>query len=86
MGDNKNIMLVVRQRDRVVFEGEVRGFSSFNELGNFDILHSHANFISIIKKNYVIHKVDGTKSEVEIDEGIVQAYANKVTVFLGILG
>ena len=85
MGDN-NIMLVVRQRDQVVFEGEVKAFSSFNERGNFDILRSHANFISIIKKNYVIHKVDGTESEVKIEEGIVQAFGNKVTVFLGILG
>jgi F0F1-type ATP synthase epsilon subunit len=79
-------MLVVRKRDRIVFEGEIRAFSSFNERGNFDILYSHANFISLIKKNYVIHKVDGTKSEIRIDEGIVQAYGNKVTVFLGILG
>jgi F0F1-type ATP synthase epsilon subunit len=83
---SQNIVLVVRQRDRVVFEGEVRAFSSFNERGNFDILYSHANFISIIKKNYVIHKVDGSKSEIKIEEGIVRAYDNKVTVYLGILG
>ena len=86
MSSQNNIMLVVRQRDKVVFEGEVKAFSSINERGNFDILYSHANFISIIKKNYAIHNIDGTKSEIEIDEGIVRAYGNKVTVYLGILG
>ena len=86
MADNQNIMLVVRQRDKIIFEGEVRAFSSFNERGNFDILYSHANFISLIKKNYVIHNVDGTKSEIKIEEGIVRAFDNKVTVYLGILG
>lgn len=85
LGKN-NILLVVRQKDRVLFEGEVRAFSSFSDRGSFDILENHANLISIIKDNYVIHKVDGTKSEVKIEEGIVRAHDNVVTVFLGILG
>ena len=84
--NTQNIMLVIRQRDRVLFEGEVKAFSSFNERGTFDILYSHANFISLIRKNCVIHKVDGTKSEIKIEEGIVRAHNNTVTVYLGILG
>ena len=55
--NTQNIMLVIRQRDRVLFEGEVKAFSSFNERGTFDILYSHANFISLIRKNCVIHKI-----------------------------
>jgi F0F1-type ATP synthase epsilon subunit len=82
----ENIMLIIRQRERLLFEGEVKSFSSFNERGIFDVLYEHANFVSIINKSYIIHKLDGTKSEVKIEEGIVRVRDNKVRVYLGIMG
>jgi F0F1-type ATP synthase epsilon subunit len=79
-------MLVIRQREKVLFEGEVKAFSSSNERGTFDILYEHANFISLIRNSCVIRKVDGTTIEMKIEEGIVRAHENKVMVYLGILG
>lgn len=80
-----SIHLIVRQRERVLFQGDIKAFTSFNERGEFDILYEHANFISLINKNCIIHKHDGTKQEMTIEQGIVSAYQNKVIVYLGII-
>lgn len=88
MPDTKpnNIQLLIRQREKILFDGEIKAFTSLNERGTFDVLYEHANFISIINKTYVIHKLDGTKTEMKIDQGIVKVHENKVTVYLGIIG
>lgn len=84
--EKQSINLVIRQREKLLFQGEVKAFSSINEKGVFDVIYKHANFISLINKNYMIHNFDGTKNEVRIEEGIVEVHNNNVTVFLGILG
>lgn len=83
---NKNILLVVRKWEKVLFEGEVKSFTSLNERGVFDVLGQHANFISLINKSCVIRKTDGTTSEIKIKEGIVHVLDNRVTVYVGIMG
>lgn len=82
----QSINLVIRQRERLLFKGEVRAFSSVNEKGVFDVIYKHANLISLINKKYLIHNFDGSTSEVKIEEGIVKVHENNVTVFLGIMG
>ena len=84
--DKKNITLLVRQRERILFNGEIKSFSSINETGVFDVLYEHANFVSIINKKYTVHKLDGTSIDTVIGEGIVRVHDNKVTVYLGIIG
>lgn len=79
-----NIQLLIRQKERILFEGEVKAFTSSNDRGDFDILNEHANFISIINKTCTIHKLDGTKAQMEIDEGIIRVTGNKINVYLGI--
>ncbi len=77
-------MLVIRKREKVLFEGEIRAFTSTNERGIFDVLYTHANFISIIDKYCLIHRLDGTRSEMKIGQGIVRVKDNRVNVYLGI--
>lgn len=84
--DKQNIMLVIRQREKLLFSGEVRAFTSTNDKGIFDVIYKHANFISLINKTYMIHNIDGSMNEVHIEEGIMRVSDNKVTVFLGIMG
>ncbi len=81
----QGIHLIVRQREKVLFQGDIKAFTSYSEKGEFDILYEHANFISLINKNCIIHKHDGTKTELKIEQGIVSAYQNKVVVYLGII-
>jgi F0F1-type ATP synthase epsilon subunit len=90
MSDKKfvrdNIQLIVRQREKVLFQGEAKAFTSYNEKGLFDVLATHANFISIINRNFVIHKLDGEKSEIKINEGIIRVNKNEISVYMGIGG
>ena len=81
----QSIMLVIRRWEKVLFEGEVKAFTSSNERGVFDVLYTHANLISIINKKCTIHKVDGTTSDIKIEEGLVRVHENKVTVYLGLM-
>ena len=79
-----DLELTVRDRTRVIFNGPIKSLSSVNETGPFDILQSHANFISIIKDKLTI-RVEGKKEEeMKIDQGVLKVKGNKVTVYLGI--
>lgn len=80
----ENILLVIRQREKVIFDEEVKAFTSYNDRGVFDVLSKHANFVSIINQSYLIHKLDGTTNEMKIEQGIIRVYKNKVIVYLGI--
>ena len=55
MSDHKTIKVKVRDTESVIFEGEVERISSFNEVGPFDIYPTHANFISIIRKQLTLY-------------------------------
>lgn len=70
--------------EAVVFEGEVKALSSFNENGLFDILPMHENFISMIREKVVVYPLSGEKQEVEIEKGVLKVIANEVHIFLGI--
>jgi F0F1-type ATP synthase epsilon subunit len=78
------ILLTVRQRTSLIFQGEVKAFSSCNSKGDFDIMPQHINFITIISKLYKIHNLDGSITEMNIDDGIVRVHMNKVNVYLGV--
>jgi F0F1-type ATP synthase epsilon subunit len=77
----RKLFVTVRNRHRIVFESEADALSSKNDVGVFDILPSHANFISLVKDRITIHK--GDKDEiVEAQTGILRAIKNKVDVYL----
>ncbi|MFH1536278.1 MAG: hypothetical protein ABIC96_04420 [Patescibacteria group bacterium] len=81
----KYFSVIIRNRERILIQEEVKSLSSINEKGPFDILGEHENFISIIKEHLIIEKKDGTKQEIKFDNGIVKVYANEVQVYIGIL-
>ncbi|HTK03841.1 MAG TPA: hypothetical protein VL401_03710 [Alphaproteobacteria bacterium] len=76
--------VIVRKRDGIVFQGKVFAVSSTNEVGDFDVLPGHANFICTIKNKVVIHSDQNNKKEYKIDTGILRAKDNKVEVYIGI--
>ena len=75
--------LVVKNRDKTVFEGEVDTISCYNKKGTFDILPEHANFISIIEKTLLIRQKGSTK-EIEAQNGLIKVKENKIYIYLGI--
>jgi len=78
------IDVVVRKREGVVFTGRVFAVSSLNEVGNFDVLPNHANFICTIKDLLTIHHTKERKEELKIDSGVLRAKGNLVEVYIGI--
>ena len=76
--------VVVKSPENTLFDGQAKSVSSTNEKGKFDILFNPANFISIVKKNIIIHIDNDQKKEFDIDRGIVRFYKNHVSIFLGI--
>ena len=77
------IHLKIRDRQATVFEGEVTQLSSINEVGPFDVMENHSNFISVIK-DIVSFKVNGQKQEFKLTNGVLKARDNKVNVYLGV--
>lgn len=82
---NEKLLLVIRDRSTLLFQGEVESVSSLNDKGPFDILPRHANFISIIKKQVVIHLPKKEEKQIELESGILKVRNNNVEIYLGIL-
>jgi len=83
MSDNL-IFGTIRNRQGLVFEGELKSVTSFNKLGKFDVLALHANFITLIKDRIVLGKKDGKLMEIPFQTGVMMVEENKVEVFLGV--
>lgn len=75
---------IIRDREEILFQGKVFAISSTNDVGPFDVLSGHANFISTIKEKLVIHKTKNEKQEMSIDGGVLRVKENKVEIYLGI--
>ena len=83
-GNNKVFPIQVRDRNGLLFDGDVRGVTSYNSKGMFDLLPVHSNFITILRKKLVLHKIDGSKQEINIDSAIMRVLLNNVEVFVGV--
>ena len=83
---NHYFNLLVRSREGVVFQGQVESISSINDKGKFDVLATHANFISLIQKELVIRKPREEKSLIKITNGLMRVRENNVEVYLGVEG
>jgi hypothetical protein len=79
------IHVMVRNREKTLYNDIAKAVSSNNEKGKFDVLAQHGNFISMIKDYIRILKTDGTKVEMKIQNGIMQVTPQGCTVFIGIL-
>jgi F0F1-type ATP synthase epsilon subunit len=77
------LYLIIKNRDKVVFEGNVNTVSSYNKSGLFNILSDHSNFISIIEKKIVINQ-GGATEEMDISNGLLKVKDNKIWIYLGI--
>jgi F0F1-type ATP synthase epsilon subunit len=65
------------------FTGKAKAISSRNRLGNFDVLFGHANFISLIFNDLIIHTED-KKLNYLFERGVLEVSENNVKIFLGL--
>lgn len=78
------LYVTIKSPDKTVFSGEAVAVSSVNDVGPFDVLPRHENFISILAKKVVIFQEKNNKQELTIEKGIIKARQNRVQIFLGI--
>lgn len=76
--------LRVLTRGELLYEGDVLSLSSLNEMGKFDVLKQHANFISMVKDYLVIREPNGGAHELKIGQGILRVNQDRANVYLGI--
>lgn len=77
------IHVVIKDKNRIFFEGDIFALSSYNEKGLFDVLPYHENFISLIKDKIILH-VNGQVQEMKIDNGLLKTNGDKVSIYLGV--
>jgi F0F1-type ATP synthase epsilon subunit len=84
MKGQQPLTLRVHNRDGVVFEGKVENLTSYNEVGEFDVLSLHARFISMIQDYLIIRLLDGEERRIDLDTAIMRVDQNFVEVFMGV--
>lgn len=81
---NDTLKLVIQERKGTLFEGVVASVSSLNEMGVFDILPQHEQFVSTISQ-FVIVQIRGSgEKRWNIDGGIIRVKQNTVEIYIGI--
>jgi len=73
----------IKDRGKIHFDGEANALTSYNELGIFDVLPMHENFISLIKKKIIIHD-EMNQREIKIESGLLKARGDKINIYLGV--
>jgi len=79
------LKVLVRNREKIFYDGPAKAVTSYNAKGKFDILEEHVNFISIITNGVTIYKEDNSAQEFKISTGVLKASRNVIEIFLGIL-
>lgn len=81
----EKIHVVVRNRNKILFDADVSSVSSKNDTGVFDVLPEHSNFISLITSPLVLRTPDGKKKEITFDNGIIKVKDNAVHCYIDLL-
>lgn len=85
--ENEKFHLKVSSREGIVYEGEVTALTSYNDVGKFDILARHANFISLIFRGiYIIEKLGMSEKEIIFNNALVKVKDNMAEVYIGVEG
>ena len=78
------LTLVVKTRDETLFEGEIESVTSVNEVGKFDVLSRHANFISLVGEVLEVKTSTGGVNRIDVNNGVLRVLGDRVEVYLGI--
>jgi len=68
----------------VFYEGLAYSLSASNETGPFDILHDHANFISLLLKGNVRLNTPYGDRNFSLNRGVLKAHNNLIIIFANV--
>jgi len=83
--DSDKIHLTVRNRLKVLFDDDIFSLTTKNDTGTFDVLPEHANFISLINSKLIIGKLDGSKQEITINNGLLKVKDSSIHCYVDLL-
>jgi F0F1-type ATP synthase epsilon subunit len=78
------LFLNIRSRSKVFYNDYCDAVSSTNEVGPFDILPFHVNFICLIGTYLHVWEGENKKVDMKISKGILKVQDNRVLVFLDV--
>lgn len=76
--------VLIRDPNRVVFEGKAVAVSSKNSVGPLDILPEHENFITLATGNITVWIDKHQKQEIKTEKAIIKAESNKIIIYIGV--
>lgn len=74
--------LTILSRDGQIFKGVCNTVTSFNAVGEFDVLEHHANFITMINKYVVVDKSTAEEKKFQLEKGVLSSKGDVVEVFI----
>jgi F0F1-type ATP synthase epsilon subunit len=84
---NSQIDVTIRKRYQLVFSGKCLAITGQNDIGTFDILANHANFVTIVKEKLIVRFDKNPKNDMTLlifEGGLLRAKENIVEVYIGI--
>ena len=77
---NNKLSVVVKTREGVKYQGEAEAVSAHNEMGEFDILPEHSQFVTSITGKVTIHLPLGKIEQIELTQAILHVKDDKVEI------
>ena len=82
---NNLIHVIIKNKNGTMVDEDAKAVSSYNEVGLFDVLSMHIHFISLIRKQVIIHQgKDGKDRTLDIGTGLMRVENNRVSIYLGL--
>jgi F0F1-type ATP synthase epsilon subunit len=81
---NSDLTVNIKSRKEVLFVGVAYSVTSMNELGFFDVLPFHTNFVTLIKDFIIVDQGLPTEKTIKLDKGILTVVSNTVKIYVGI--
>jgi len=82
MRETSILTVIIRNKDQVLYSGQAFAITAVNDKGTFDVLAEHESFISLIKEKIIIRITPKEKREIQIENGIVKVYKDKVYIYV----
>ena len=82
--DKRKLQVKISDREKILFEGEAFAVSSKNEIGIFDVLGEHANFVTTVAEYVEVRKNIDNKVRFDMERGILRVKENVVEIFAGV--
>jgi F0F1-type ATP synthase epsilon subunit len=79
------VHVVIRNRQTILYEGDVKAISSKNDTGIFDVLPEHTNFISLINESITVHLLDGSEQTFQLQNGVMKVKEYAVHCYIDLL-